>query len=543
MTEKTRDELLRECENEKFDMLIIGGGITGSGVARDATLRGLKCILLEKGDFGSGTSSKSSKLIHGGLRYLRYYNFRLVFEGCRERYRLLKNVAPHIVKAIRFVFPFYRGQKNPRWFVAMGLLLYSTIAMFRNIRLFRFISLKRLLSEEPALRKKGCVGGLSYYDCKCNDSRLVIDTIKSAAEQGAAPLNYCEVMAIDFVDNGIKVHAVDRLTGKEYRLTARMAVNAAGAWADDVLQKCADSEKFNLKMASGIHLIIDRKKLPVNNAMLVEAPLDGRGTFFIPWGENILVGTTDKFFRGDKDRIPIRPDSIDYLLETVNYYYPFAGLTRGDVQSVYAGVRSLVEGGSGMSEEETPRDELILTDDRGMVSVTGGKLTTYRATAEKTVDSAIARFFADRSLKSCETISHISGGDMAEVHKIKNANYDFVTSGQVELLCERYGSNAAVIIDYFKTDPDLSSPIHPDVPYCRGELKQFVEREFCEKLTDVMFRRSELYLFGKNNGLPATTEIAKYIGKLKGWDKERVDEEVRLYREWIDFLFKDLGKG
>lgn len=543
MTEKTRDEKLRECENKSFDMLIIGGGITGSGVARDAALRGLKCILLEKGDFGSGTSSKSSKLIHGGLRYLRYYNFRLVFESCRERYRLLNNVAPHIVKAIRFVFPFYRELKNPRWLVAMGLFLYSLLAMFRNIHLFRFISLKNLLSEEPALRKENCVGGLSYYDCKCNDSRLVIDTVKSAAERGAALINYCEVTAVDFEDNCIRVHAIDRLTGKDYKLAARMAVNAAGAWADDILHKCADSEKFNLKMASGIHLIIAREKLPVNNTMLVEAPLDGRGTFFIPWGENILVGTTDKFFQGDKDRIPIRPDSIDYLLETVNYYYPAKRLTRSDVKSVYAGVRSLIEGDSGMSEEEMPRDELILTDDRGMVSITGGKLTTYRATAEKAVDLAIARFFTGRSLKSCETISHISGGDMAEIQRIKNKNYDFVTSTQVEQLCGRYGSNAAAIIDYFKTDPDLSSPIHPDVPYCRGEIKQFVEHEFCEKLTDVMFRRSELYLFGKNNGMPASTEIAKYIGKLKGWDKERVDEEVRLYREWVDFLFKDLSKG
>ena len=543
MTEKTRDEKLRECENEKFDMLIIGGGITGSGVARDATLRGLKCILLEKGDFGSGTSSKSSKLIHGGLRYLRYFNFRLVIEGCRERYRLLNNVAPHIVRAIRFVFPFYRGLKNSRWFVAMGLFLYSALASFRNIHLFRFISLKKLLNEEPALRKEDCVGGLSYYDCKCNDSRLVIDTMKSAAERGAALFNYCEVTAIDFEDNGIRVHAVDRLTGKDYKLAARMAVNAAGAWADDILHKCTDSEKFNLKMATGIHLIIPKEKLPVNNTMLVEVPLDGRGAFFIPWGENILVGTTDKFFEGDKDRIPVRPDSIDYLLETVNYYYPGARLARGDVKSVYAGVRSLVEGDSGMSEEELPRDELILTDGRGLVSITGGKLTTYRATAKKTVDIAVASFFSDRSLKSCETISHISGGDMAEVRRIKSGNYDFVKSAQVEQLCERYGSNAAAIIDYFKTDPGLSSPIHPDVPYCRGELKYFVDNEFCEKLTDVMFRRSELYLFGENNGLPAAYEIAQYIGNLKGWDKERVDEEVRLYREWVEFLFKDLSKG
>jgi glycerol-3-phosphate dehydrogenase len=540
MNAKSREARLKKCEGEQFDMVVIGGGIAGSGVARDASLRGLKCLLLEKGDFSSGTSSKSSKLVHGGLRYLRYYNFGLVFEGCRERYRLLKKIAPHIVEAKRFVYPFYRGDKTPRWLVAIGLFAYSLLALFRNIHLFRFIPLKKLFKEEPALRREDCVGALSFYDCRCLDFRLVIDTVKSAAESGAMPFNYCEVLKMDFADNQVKVRAVDRLAEKEYLFTARMALNAGGAWADDILEGCGESEKFNLKTATGIHLIFDNKKLPVKNTLLVEAPLDGRAIFFIPWGQHILVGTTDKYFDGDKDKIPVRPDSIDYLLETVNHFFPAADLTRSDVRSVYAGVRSLISDASGKSEEEMPRDDVVLIDKRGIVSITGGKLTTYRAMAEKAVDAAITGFFPDRKLKPCKTVSAISGGDMKEVRRIKGGRYGSIRTEEVETLCGRYGSNASTVLDYCEADPASRGFINQEVPYIRAELKYFVENEFCEKLVDVMFRRSDIYLFGRDNGLAVAHDIAEYVGKLKGWDEKRIKEEVDQYREWVGFLFKDL---
>ena len=535
-----REDRLKECEKSHFDMVVIGGGITGAGVARDAAMRGLTCLLLEKGDFASGTSSKSSKLVHGGLRYLQYYNFSLVYEGCRERYILLRKTAPHLVRATRFVFPFYKGAKNPRWLVAMGLALYGLLAIFRNIHLFRFISIKKLLEEEPNLRKEGCVGGLSYYDCKSMDSRLVIDTVKSAAENGAVPFNYCEVTNLDFGENIVKVSATDKISGKKYLFTARMAVNAGGAWADDILEKCAEAKKFNLQMASGIHLIFSKEKLPVNNTLLVEAPEDRRPVFFIPWKENILVGTTDKYFDGNKDKIPVRSDSIDYLLSTVNHYFPAANLTRSDARSVFSGIRTLIEEHVGKSEDEASRDEAILIDERGIVSIAGGKLTTYRAMAEKAVGEAVTNFFKGRNLKPCGTISPISGGDMNEVKRIKNKQYAFLEPGQLETLCERYGSNASTILEYCKAEPELCEYIHPDFTYCRAELRYFVESEFCEKLTDIMFRRSQIYLFETDNGIPIARDVAMYIGSLKGWDNRRIEEEINQYREWVDFLTKDL---
>ncbi|MFQ5431183.1 MAG: glycerol-3-phosphate dehydrogenase/oxidase [Nitrospinota bacterium] len=537
----TREVCLKECEKSHFDMVVIGGGITGAGVARDAAMRGLKCLLLEKDDFASGTSSKSSKLVHGGLRYLKYYNFRLVYEGCRERYILLKKTAPHLVRAIRFVFPFYKGAKNPRWLIALGLSLYGLLAMFRNIHLFRFISTKKLFEEEPYLRKQGCVGGLTYYDCKGMDSRLVIDTIKSAVDNKAVPLNYCEVTKLDFVKNGVKVSATDNIGGKKYVFSATMAVNAGGAWADDILDKCGETKKFNLQMASGIHLIFRREKLSVNNTLLVEAPEDGRPVFFIPWKENILVGTTDKYFDGNKDKILVRRDSIDYLLNTVNHYFPDANLNRSDVRSVFSGVRTLIADITGKTEDEATRDEAILIDKRGIVSITGGKLTTYRAMAKKAVGESITNFFKGRNLKSCGTISPISGGDMNEVKRIKDKQYDFLKPGQLETLCERYGSNASTILEYCKAEPELCGYIHPHFTYCRAELKYFVEREICEKLTDVMFRRSQIYLFETDNGMPVMRDVASFIGKLKGWDEHRLEEEINQYREWVDFLTQDLN--
>jgi len=535
-----REKRLKECEKSHFDMVIIGGGITGAGVARDAAMRGLNCLLLEKGDFASGTSSKSSKLVHGGLRYLKYYNFRLVYEGCRERYILLRKTAPHLVRAIRFVFPFYKGARNPRWFIAIGLAFYGLLAIFRNIHLFRFVSAEKLFEEEPDIRKEGCVGGLSYYDCKCMDSRLVIDTIKSAADNNAVPFNYCEVTNLDFGENVVKVSATDNISGNKYIFTARMAVNAGGAWADDILEKCGNAKKFNLQMATGIHLVFSKEKLPVNNTLLVEAPEDGRTVFLIPWKENILVGTTDKYFDGNKDKIPVRTDSIDYLLRTVNHYFPAANLVRGDARSVFSGVRPLIADFAGKSEDEAPRDEAILIDERGMVSITGGKLTTYRAMAEKAVGESISSFFKGRNLKTCGTISPISGGDMNEVKMIKDRQYDYLKPGLLENFCERYGSNASTILEYCKTQPELCNYIHPDSTYCRAELMYFVEREFCEKLTDVMFRRSQIYLFEIDNGIPIARDVATYIGKLKDWDEQRIEKEIDQYREWVDFLTQDL---
>ena len=540
MTTEKRDAALEKLEAQNFDMVVIGGGITGSGVARDAALRGLKCLLLEKGDFASGTSSKSGKLIHGGLRYLKYFNFGLVVEASGERYNLYKYVAPHIVHPVRFLVPFYRESKNKRFMVAAGLFLYMFMAIRHGINRWWIKTANGLRKAEPHLRTQNCTGGLAFYDAACIDSRLVMDTLKDAEDNGAAVVNYCEVTAIDCEGNGVTLRAADRLSGREYLFRSRMALNAGGAWADDILEKCGGAEKFHVTMASGIHLVFSADALPVFHTLGLEAVADGRPLYVVPWDGSVIVGTTDTYYSGDKDRVPVERDSVNYLLETLDFYFPDLKLTADDVQSVYSGVRPLIVEGTIKSEDEMPRDDRTLIDRRGILSITGGKLTTYRKMAEKAVTQSVRVFFPDKKFAPCKTASPISGGDMRKVREILKGVDGFIGKEKAELFCRRYGSNAEAVIGYIKNDSALGEFISEDLPYCRAEFRYFVEREHCEKLSDLMFRRTQIYLFTKDNGLREARGIASYMGSLKGWDEERMDEETRTYREEVEFMFKEL---
>jgi len=252
------------------------------------------------------------------------------------------------------------------------------------------------------------------------------------------------------------------------------------------------------------------------------------------------VGTTDTYYSGDKDRVPVERDSVNYLLETLDFYFPDLKLTADDVQSVYSGVRPLIVEGTIKSEDEMPRDDRTLIDRRGILSITGGKLTTYRKMAEKAVTQSVRVFFPDKKFAPCKTASPISGGDMRKVREILKGADGFIGKEKAELFCRRYGSNAEAVIGYIKNDSALGEFISEDLPYCRAEFRYFVEREHCEKLSDLMFRRTQIYLFTKDNGLREARGIASYMGSLKGWDEERMDEETRTYREEVEFMFKEL---
>jgi glycerol-3-phosphate dehydrogenase len=539
VNENVRERKLAACASERQDIVVIGGGITGCGVLRDAALRGIKCLLLEKGDFASGTSSKSGKLIHGGLRYLRYANFHLVYEATEERFRLLRRVAPHLVRPVRFLFPFYKGDKTPRWFVAIGLFLYMLLALRHGINRFGFKTKSGLFAEEPDLRREGSTGGLYFYDCACIDSRLVIDTLKSAVENGAAGFNYCEADKIERVDGGVKVSAINRLTGKRHIFNCRAVINAGGAWGDDILSACPDTEKLHLKSATGIHLIFKTEKLPVTHTMAMNAKRDGRSLYMVKWDDNIIVGSTDKFYEGDKDAIPVCADSIEYLLETLNWYFPELRLTKDDVHSTTVGLRPLISDDSGKSIDELPRDSKILVDPGGIVSIAGGKLTTYRAMAEQAVDEAVKNFFRSRKLSRCVTVSPISGGNLTRMKDVEK-RFRSLNADTVRLMLRRYGSNAERILGYCADEPSLGGFVHPDIPCTFAEIKYFVEEEFAESLSDVMFRRTQIYLFEKDNGIPAARIIAEYIGKHKEWGDTRIENEVKQYLREIQYLLKNL---
>lgn len=496
-----RQQIFGRWASHVYDVLVVGGGITGVGVARDAALRGLSCALVERGDFASGTSSRSGKLIHGGLRYLKHFHIRLVREACRERWLLFSRVAPHLVRPVRFVVPFYRHSRTPRWMMAAGLLLYDLLSLFRKSGRFRFLSVRALSEAEPHLSIRDCVGGLAYWDCQCLDFRLVIDTLKSAVAAGTDALNYAELVRVERTRGLWMATIRDVASGGEHLLQARTIVNAGGPWADDVQQRLGASERFGLQITAGIHLVFSRQRLPVHNTLALEVPGDVRMIYVVPWGDFALAGTTDTFYSGDKDRLAVPDESVAYLLEALNAHFPDVGLTQADVHSSFVGLRPLVGSDQGLREDDLPRDDQVIIDDDGLVSITGGKLTTYRAMAERVVDLLARRFFTDRPLRRCGTTAAISGGD---------GRLPDNASSRLRDLWSRYGSNAWTIERLIDATPEHGQPIDQHAPFLWAEVVYAVEHEFVERLDDLVERRLGAFLLAPN--APLAEKVARMLG-------------------------------
>ncbi|MCK5073070.1 MAG: glycerol-3-phosphate dehydrogenase/oxidase [Bacteriovoracaceae bacterium] len=516
---------------KKIDVVVIGGGITGAGIVRDCAMRGLKTMIVEKNDFSSGTSSKSGKLIHGGLRYLEFFQLKLVFESCLERHRLLKIVAPHIVRPVNFVIPFYKTTKHPKWFIALGLLTYDILSLFRNIKHFTNIGRKKLIDMEPLLKKETSKGALAYYDCAALDTRLTIDSIKSAEEAGATILNYTEVKEINFSDAGVDLRVLNLTNNNEYTVSTKTVINATGVWADELMKLTSAPDSFNLKMTSGIHLIFSKERLPISNTLALESVKDKRPLYLVPWKNFVLLGTTDRFFNGDKDNPTIEDSEIDYLLESLNHYFPDQNLTRNDIISITTGIRPLIGSNKGKSEGQISRDYEIITDSRGMISITGGKLTSYRSMAKKTVDRLIKKFFQERDFKKCMTISPISGGDIEKINLDDLSKKHHVERKKLELLFERYGSNITSILSHGKHDKSKFEYISNDFPYSWAEIDYIVREEFVERLSDLLERRTIIYLSHPCINKETLIKIANYVGSIKDWNENKIQDEIQYYEQ------------
>jgi glycerol-3-phosphate dehydrogenase len=484
---RRRAEILAALPAATYDVLIVGGGITGAGVVRDAASRGLRCLLIDKGDFASGTSSKSGKLIHGGLRYLKYRQWRLVWEACRERWLLQTKIAPHLVRPIRFVIPCYRTSRTPRWMLSLGLLAYELLSLGRNAGHFRVLSKRKLAELEPALDRRGCRGGVAYFDCACLDFRLVIETLKSAEEHAADLVNYVELCAPPAADaEGIFVSPVrDVLSGAIYRVHSRSIVNAAGPWADVVQSRLGVAKTFGLKLAIGVHLVVARERLPVQGTVTLEIPADGRMIYAVPWERRVLIGTTDTFYSGDLDSLPVGADAVEYLLAGVNRYFPDSRLTTADILETFVGARPLLESEDGVSEDAVSRDDRLLNPAPGIWAITGGKLTTYRAMAKRVVDGLVRERFADRSLRPCATLEPLPGA---------RETLPTDASPRLKELWGRYGSRAHSIEQRMIDSPDLAGAIDPRAPFVWAEVEHCVEHESVERLDDLLDRRLGAFL-------------------------------------------------
>lgn len=531
---------LSSLEGEVFDTLVIGGGITGSGIARDLATRGLKTILFEKDDFAAGTSSKSGKLIHGGLRYLSHGHFKLVYESCRERFNLMNYVASHLIKPIPFLMTFNAQSKYPRWFVALGLALYEILALFRNVKLFRFVSTKKLKDLEPSLVKPNLKGCLLYYDCMSLDFRLTIDTIKSAKEFGAKLFNYCEIEKIHLSQTTInKVEVRDKITNHSFQIHAKTIINASGAWGDEIIFRAGQDEKFHLKITKGIHLIF-RNNLNLRHALAFSSLKDRRDIYVVPWQNYCLLGTTDTFYEKDKDHIDITSEDIDYLLESFNQLIPSAKLDRSKIISAYAGIRPLIGSDKNKKESQLPRDYSIKLNPMGLISITGGKLTTYRDMAKNVVDKTLKNFFPNHNFKSCQTLSPISGGQKLIEYKWQ----DHIPQEIRQHLTSYYGSNFVIILQYADNQSTKLQTITNTSPHIWAEIDYAIHHEFTLHLLDLMQRRLTFYWFSEDNGLGVCEKIATYMGDLLGWQTKQIEQEIAAYQSAVEnmhFLLRGHG--
>lgn len=485
-----------------YDLLVLGGGITGAGVALDAALRGLRVALIDKGDFASGTSSVSSKLVHGGLRYLEHRDFPLVYEALHERRRLLHN-APHLVQPLRFVIPFYRGSRLPPWQWRLGLTLYDLLAGRGNIARSRPFDLRRLERELPGLQRAGLRGGAAYFDAQMDDARLCLAVIRTAAEAGALPCNYVEARAFDMRGGAITgVHALDRLTGHECTIRARQVLNATGPWVDQVCKLACDDRGPRLRPTKGVHMVTLNPGL--RSALLLLHPADGRVFFVIPWmhgnsprTDKLLIGTTDTMCDDSPDALTVTPADVSYLLEGYNRYLGPA-LTAGDVLGSFVGLRPLISSRPGEPSALT-REFRVFDSPSGLLSVAGGKYTTYRQMAETITDAVCERL--GRRCR-CRTREHPLDGaparpwsEFAPAEQARLRGQHQLSEGSARHLVERYGRRAGDVAAYLMSHAHGAEPVVAGEPDLRGEFVYQREHEMAMLPADFLLRRTRLGLF------------------------------------------------
>lgn len=519
------------------DLLVIGGGINGCGIARDAAMRGLRTILVEQNDLGSGTSSRSSRLIHGGLRYLEQGEFGMVLEANRER-RTLQRIAPHLVWPLPFVFPVHRGDRISRWRLAAGMMLYDVLALFRNVRPHRLLGKRGMLEAEPMLRDRGLLGGARYYDAQCDDARLVVATARSAVHQGALIANYMAVRALErTAGRVVGAQVEDRLTGEQGVIRASVVVNATGPWADRVRRLEDAGAVPLLQPTKGIHVVVDRSRLDHREAVAFTSPIDGRVMFVLPWGNLSYIGTTDTDSSEPPDELSITADDMVYLLRSANARFPSARLSLEDVRATWAGLRPLLRD-SERAASSRSREHAIVQGSGGMLTVVGGKLTTYRSMAAEVVNQAMRelrhrdgrRRYADARTDE----DPLPGGETADLSQFRERGLELgIEPASVDHLLRHYGTEAAGIFNLGGADRRLLRRLLEPHPAIEAEVVHAVRRELAQTVEDVLVRRFHLYYEHPEQGAPAAQRVAELMGEELGWNAGRVQEEAERYRSFV----------
>ena len=523
---RKRASNLDRMRSQVFDLAVIGGGITGAGVALDAASRGLKVALVEKRDFASGTSSRSSKLIHGGLRYLEQWNFGLVRESLHER-AVLSRMAPHLSKPLQFLVPVYSSsERSPlganRLKLAAGLLLYDLLAGRQNIGRHRWLAKQDALRLAPALDPGGLRGAFLYYDCLTDDARLVIEVIKAAAAHGALIANYARARGFGKTDGRVSsIQIEDMLDRASFELRATVFVNATGVWADDVSRLSDAKAAKKLRPSKGIHIVTPSEKFQNQTAVLIPSLGERRFLFVIPWHGRTVIGTTDTDYEGDLDEPLATSEEVERVLESTARAFPSAKLSGEDVISAFAGLRPLLKA-DHQSTKELSRKEEIFEDKSGLITITGGKLTTWRRMAERVVDLAVGGLETidgirrPRANRSVTEVIQLAGGTIeGDLHEnpAEEATKFGVDVATVEHLMETYGGNYRVILELTQESEALKSALVDGLPHIEAEVVYASRFEMTATVEDFLSRRTRIELLAHDKGRSSAMRVASLMGR------------------------------
>lgn len=522
----------RRIATKEFDVLVIGGGITGAGVALDAATRGLSTALVEQRDFASGTSSRSSKLFHGGLRYLEQMNFDLVREALKERDLMLKTIAPHLVRPVSFLYPLTsRGWERP--YVTAGLTLYDSMGGSRSMPRHKQLTRAGALKLAPALKRESLTGGLLYYDAQTDDARHTLTTVRTAAAYGATVLSSARVIAILRAGERVIGATVEDVeTGERHNVNASVVINCTGVWTDDIQAMAGVRGRFHVRASKGVHIVVARDRINSETGLILRT--ETSVLFVIPWGTHWIIGTTDTDWDLDRAHPAATRADIDYLIEHTNNVLRVP-LTHDDIQGVYAGLRPLLSGESEMTSELS-REHAVARPQPGLISIAGGKYTTYRVMAQDAVDAARNDIGGDVSDSVTEFIP-LSGaeGYVALLNQVDRlARKQDLPVWRIRHLLERYGSLVHELFALAENDRTLYEPLPGAEEYLKVEIRYAATHEAALHLDDFLTRRTRVSIETRHRGTESARAAADIVAPVFGWDDDRVEAEVAAYLARVD---------
>lgn len=528
-----RADTLRAMESEEFDLLVIGGGITGAGIALDARTRGMRTALVDMHDFAFGTSSRSTKLVHGGLRYLKQFEVKLVAEVGRERAVVYEN-GPHVTVPEWMVLPIYRNGTLGRWTTSVGLMIYDRLAGVKPSERRRMLSAGETLARLPHLKRDGLLGAGLYVEYRTDDARLTIEVLKRAVEEGAYAVNHAKAEAFIMQDGRVAgAEVTDMLTGKRYRIRARKVVNATGPWADELRRIDGSLKGKTLRLTKGIHLVFDAKRFPLNQAVYFDHS-DGRMIFAIPRDGKTYVGTTDTDYDGDIAHPRMTKQDQAYLLDAVNGMFPGLGLTAADIEAGWAGLRPLISQ-EGQNPSDISRKDEVFVSASGLITIAGGKLTGYRKMAESVVDLVARQLEKEgRSFRSCRTKRlAISGGDVGGsagfpafvAKKAKEGERFGLSREEAGALARFYGSNVDRVFQWTEDVREEAKAFGMPLPLL-ARLAYAMDEECAATPADFFLRRTGLVLFDLTTARRCKEAAIRFMARRLGWTEEETQRHA-----------------